>query len=212
MHTGELLRAGWAAVVGGLLFAVAAIVQFRFELFDHDAGFGYVVHQVVALVSVGLFVAALWWLGRARIAGDGRYARTVMGLFAAGWAIIGVGGLLNLASMGDDGMLADLAPALLASGGGLNTITGLLAGVAVLRARRLPGWRRWSVFVYALYYFVVLSLPVVISGQEPTLLGEVVWGLLWIGIGLAALTVPPTPVGGHGSIQGAHRAASGWFC
>lgn len=213
MRTKELAVAGWAAVLGGLLFAVAAIVQFRLGLFDHDAGFGYVAHQVAALFSIVLFVVALAWLGRARVAGDGRYARTVLALFAAGWAVIGLGAVLNLANTGGSGMTADLALALPAVGGGLNTLTGLLAGVAVVRARRLPGWRRWSVLAYALYYLIVLSLPVAISGQEPSMFAEVGWGLLWVGVGVAALTVPPVRrVDGNDPSREARPATSGPSC
>jgi hypothetical protein len=184
-----LRRAGVAATVGGVVFAIAAVVQFRFELFDWDRGAFYAVHQVVALAAVALFVVALWGLGRARVAGDGRYARIVLGLFTAGWLVILIGGGANLVS-GGTGPLADVGLILPAIGGGLNTITGLLVGIAVARAGRLPGWRRWSLLVYALYYLVVLSLPIMISGQEPTMITEVGWGICWVIVGVAALTAP----------------------
>jgi hypothetical protein len=198
-----LPAAGRAAVAGGMLFILAAVAQFRFDLFDRDAGGAYLAHQAVALTAVALFVLALWWLGRARVAGDGPYARTVLGLFTAGWALILVGGLLNLAG----GAMADVGVILPAIGGGLNTLTGLLAGSAVVRARRLPGWRRWSLLAYALYYSGALSLPVMVSGQEPTLVTEVGWGLAWLGVGAAALTAP-SATGDESLDDGlAHRTA-----
>jgi hypothetical protein len=184
----RIVRAGWALVVAGALFTVGALVQFRFGLFDHSAGAGYLAHQTAAMVAVALIVAALWLLGRARVAGDGRFGRTVLVLFAAGWVLILAGGLSNLVGGGGVGPLATVGVVLPAVGGSLNTVTGLLVGIAVARAGRLEGWRRWSVLVYALYYLAVVWLPVVFTGRPPAMMPEVGWGLAWLFVGVAAVT------------------------
>jgi len=188
MNEEQIVRGGWALLFAGVLWSIMAVVQFRFGLFDHSAGGAYLVHQVVAMIAVALIIVGLWLLGRARVAGDGRYARVVLVLFVAGWVLILMGGLSNLASGDGTGPLATLGMVLPAVGGSLNTLTGLLSGVAVARAGRLPGWRRWSLLVYALYYLVVLWLPVAVTGQPPTLLPEVGWGAVWVVVGVAAVT------------------------
>lgn len=188
MDEAGMVGAGRALVVAGVVWSLMTVVQFRLGLFDHSAGGAYFAHQVVAMAAVGLIVAALWLLARARIAGDGRYARTVLALFAGGWLLILLGGSSNLASGDGTGPLATVGQVLPAVGGSLNGLTGLLSGIAVARAGRLPGWRRWSVLVYALYYFIVLWLPVALTGQPPSMLPEVGWGLAWILVGVAAMT------------------------
>ncbi|WP_052668334.1 hypothetical protein [Nitriliruptor alkaliphilus] len=187
MDEARTVGAGRALVVAGVVWSLMAVVQFRLGLFDHSAGGAYLAHQAVAVVALGLIVGALWLLVRARIAGDGRYARTVLVLFAGGWLLILLGGLSNLASGDGTGPLATVGMVLPAVGGALNGLTGLLAGIAVARAGRLPGWRRWSVLVYALYYLAVLWLPVAITGQPPSMLPEIGWGLAWILVGVAAM-------------------------
>ena len=188
MNEERIVRGGRALVLAGVMWSIMTVVQFRYGLFDHSAGSAYLAHQVVAMIAVALIIGGLWLLGRARVAGDGRYARVVLVLFVAGWALILIGGLSNLASGDGTGPLATLGMVLPAVGGSFNTLTGLLLGVAVARADRLPGWRRWSVLVYALYYLVVLWLPVAVTGQPPTLVPEVGWGVVWIVVGVAAVT------------------------
>jgi hypothetical protein len=188
MNEERIVRGGWALMFAGVLWSMGAVVQFRYGLFDHSAGSAYLAHQVVAMLAVALIVGGVWALGRARVAGDSRYARVVLVLFAAGWTLILIGGLSNLASGDGTGPLATLGLVLPAVGGSLNTLTGLLLGIAVARAGRLPGWRRWSVLIYALYYLVVLWLPVAVTGQPPTLVPEIGWGVAWILVGVAAAT------------------------
>ena len=191
MNEARIVRGGWALVIASVLWSIGAVLQFRFGLFDHSAGGAYLVHQVVAMVAVALIVGGLWVFGRTRVAGDGRYARVVLVLFVAGWVLILIGGLSNLASGDGTGPLATLGMVLPAVGGSFNTLTGLLLGVAVARTGRLPGWRRWSVLVYAGYYLVVLWLPVAVTGQSPTLLPEVGWGVAWSLVGVAAVSSQP---------------------
>jgi hypothetical protein len=188
MYEGWIVRGGGALLVAGLLWSILAVVQFRYGLFDHSAGSAYVAHQVLAMCAVALIVGGVWLLGRARVAGDGRYARTVLVLFGAGWALTLIGGLSNLASGDGARPLATVGMVLPAIGGSFNTLTGVLLGVAVARAGRLPGWRRWSVLIYAVYYLFVLSLPVAVTGQPPTLLPEVGWGVAWVFVGAAVTT------------------------
>jgi hypothetical protein len=165
MNEERIVRGGRALVLAGVMWSIMAVVQFRYGLFDHSAGSAYLAHQVVAMLAVALIIGGLWLLRRARVAGDGRYARAVLVLFVAGWVLILIGGLSNLASGDGTGPLATLGMVLPAVGGSFNTLTGLLLGVALARAGRLPGWRRWSVLVYALYYLVVLWLPVAVTGS-----------------------------------------------
>jgi hypothetical protein len=188
MDEERIVRGGRALVLAGVMWSIMAVVQFRYGLFDHSAGSAYLAHQVVAMLAVALIIGGLWLLRRAGVAGDGRYARAVLVLFVAGWVLILIGGLANLASGDGTGPLATLGMVLPAVGGSFNTLTGLLLGVALARAGRLPGWRRWSVLVYALYYLVVLWLPVAVTAQPPTLMPEVGWGVVWIVVGVAAVT------------------------
>lgn len=188
MDEDAMRRAGLALMVAGGLWAVGAVVQFRLGLFGFEDGGGYVAHQLVAMGYLGLIVYGLWVLHGARVAGDGRFSRVGLMLFAIGWAIVLAGGALNLASGDGTGPLADIGMILPALGGTLNTVTGLLAGIAVARAGRLPDWRRWSLLVYAVYYLLALWLPVVITAQPPSLMAEIGWGLCWLLVGAAAAT------------------------
>ncbi|MGH3087954.1 MAG: hypothetical protein ACRDSJ_11630 [Rubrobacteraceae bacterium] len=59
-----------------------------------------------------------------------------------------------------------------------------LVGIAVLRARRWVGWRRFIPLLVGLYPFVAM-FPLVFIMSEPSYLSIAVWGIPWLLLGYA---------------------------
>ncbi|HZC07017.1 MAG TPA: hypothetical protein VE338_15385 [Ktedonobacterales bacterium] len=129
----------------------------------------------------------------ARAAGDGWFGKAALGLFALGWIVLLVAAPLAW-------ITRDNNNALFPVGGLTATLGGLLAGVAVVIARRWHSWSRFTVLFYSLYYLCALILPLIIWNHGPTLVTESVWGLAWLPVGCALMSQAsayqiPAPVG-----------------
>jgi hypothetical protein len=78
----------------------------------------------------------------------------------------------------------------------ITNIGALLTGIAVLRARCWGGWQRFTPLLVFAYSFFGFMLPAIITGQEPSVLAVIVFGVPWLIQGLAVYTsaqVQPVP-------------------
>jgi peptidoglycan/LPS O-acetylase OafA/YrhL len=73
-------------------------------------------------------------------------------------------------------------------GGVVSILASLLAGVAIVRARRLLGWSRWVVLGFAIYVLGFLFVPL-FFGAAVDAIRETIWGLWWVAIGAALVLV-----------------------
>jgi hypothetical protein len=73
----------------------------------------------------------------------------------------------------------------------------ILLGIAVLQEGAWTGWVRFLPLALGIAVFVVLTPLIIVSGGPPEplgLVGLLVWEILWVGCGVAALTRSPSPV------------------
>ena len=69
--------------------------------------------------------------------------------------------------------------------GALITAVGMtLVGIAVLRAKRWDGWRRFAPLIAGVYPFVAM-FPYIFVTSEPSMLAIAGWGLPWLLLGYA---------------------------
>ena len=69
--------------------------------------------------------------------------------------------------------------------GALLTAVGMtLVGIAVLRANRWTGWRRFTPLLAGVYPFVAM-FPFIFITSEPNMISIAIWGLPWLLLGYA---------------------------
>lgn len=211
MQTTRRIRgAGWILIGSGLLWAVAILIEYHFNLKPPNQGTLYAIDQgmfFVAQLGYVTGVAGLMW---AHAAGDGWFGMGALSLFAFGWIVLVVAAPLAWITRNNNLPLFPI-------GGLMAMLGGLLAGIAVVAARRWHGLQRFSVLCYALYYLCALLLPLFVAHQGPTLITESVWGLAWVPVGVGLVSHArtertPTPAkrshGGPYTGYGAHRGGS----
>jgi hypothetical protein len=171
--------AGLSCMAGAVLWIIALLIEYGYDLFPPGSGTLFVVNQsMFALAMMGLIlgILGLFW---AQVVGKGWFGRITLSLFLAGFCALFVALLVSLTT--GSTALDLLAPI----GGILGNIGGLLAGIAIALARHWRGWRRFAVLLFGLYYLLVIMLPIIIAEQEPTLITESGWALAWLLIGTA---------------------------
>lgn len=179
--TRRIRGAGWILIGSGLLWAVAILIEYRFNLKPPNQGTLYAIDQGMFFVAQLGYVTGITGLMWAHAAGNGWFGMGTLGLFAFGWIVLVVAAPLAWITRNNNLPLFPI-------GGLVAMLGGLLAGVAVVVTRRWRGWQRFSVLCYALYYFCALLLPLFIANQGPTLITEVVWGLAWVPIGVTLVS------------------------
>jgi hypothetical protein len=177
-RTDRIRNAGRICIAASVLWIVAIFMQYGYGLKPPGSGTLFSINQIMFSVAMAGWITGICGLLWAGAAGDSWFGRSALGLFAVGWIVLLAAGILALVT-------GDAELPLFPIGGLTATVGGLLAGVAVVGARRWGGWQRYSVLFYALYYFLVLMLPLIIADREPTLVTEVLWGLAWLPIGMA---------------------------
>lgn len=177
----RIYGAGAVLIGAGLLWAVAILIEYRFSLKPPNHGTLYAINQGMFFVAQLGYVTGITGLMWARAAGDGWFGKAALGLFAFGWIVLVVAQPLAWLTRNNNLPLFPL-------GGLAAMLGGLLAGLAVVVARRWTGWQRFSVLVYSLYYLLALLLPLLIANHGPTLVTEFLWGMAWLPIGIALVS------------------------
>ena len=182
-RSGSARIAGIVGLVGGLLGVAVAV----FELVTLPAEVSVASGLRNALVHLTAIV------GLAGLAALGAVGSAWWGRVGIGVAVMGFVGLISAELIepftpATAGTIFEIAP--LVVGPGM-----VLAGVAVLRARRWSGWRRIVPLAVGAYVFVVF-LPVVISiGSDAAFWAALVgWYLALAAIGLAVVQEASAPV------------------
>jgi hypothetical protein len=182
MEAWRLVRlAGLGCMLAALLWIVALLIEYGYNLFPPGSGTLFVANQsMFALAMLGYLLGILGLFRAGAV--TGWFGLAVLGLFFAGWCALFLALTVSLTT-GSSAL--DLLVPLGGIGGNLGA---LLTGIAIVRAGRWRGWQRYAVLVYGLYYLLVLFLPIAIINAEPTLLTETGWALAWLGIGAALFT------------------------
>lgn len=176
--------AGVVGMVGAGLWAFGTIMQNWFGLWGVDSGPLYPVHQLVAFTALtGMIIGFLGLIWGGAVVG--RFGKTAVDLYVAAYGMIILAGLVGLIFQTQDSPIFILYPI----GGLLSTLSALLLGVAVLRARRWQGWQLWMPLASFLIIFLAVDLPLFLGVSDgPGLVGELIMAACWLGVGLAVFT------------------------
>jgi hypothetical protein len=177
----RIRNTGLVCMAAAILWIIAIVIEYRYDLQPPGRGILYNLNHLMFLVSLTGYLIGILGLIGGRAAGDGRFGRFTLGLFAFGYSILIVATIVSLPAGNNDNWLFPI--------GGLAASLGcLLSGIAIVIAKRWQGWQRWSVLIYAIYYWAALFLPLVIANQEPNQITETIWGFAWLLLGLALFT------------------------
>lgn len=154
---GWLVNGLWASAMGspeGATFVVAEVFWLAIQAL-----------LLIGVVGLALSGAAPGWFG----------------VIALGIALLGraefVAAEMHSLAIGEESLLLPL--------GALITAVGMtLVGIAVLRASRWEGWRRFMPLLVGLYPFVAM-FPLVFVVSEPSYLSIALWGVPWLLLGYA---------------------------
>lgn len=180
-------RAGLALLAAALLWMGAIVLEYRFGLQPPGHGVLLYLDQALFVVAELGFVAGILGVLGSGAVGTSRLGRGALVLFALGWIIEAIAAPLVL-------LTGDANLALLPIGGLCAFVGSLVAGIVVAVAGRWPGWRRWSVLCYSLYYTLVLFLPAIVAQRGPGFAAELLWGLAWVPMGYALASRPVAAV------------------
>ncbi len=183
---------GWAAIIGGILGALAAVLLLTIPpmvsvdrySYPLDGG-GYVAVQISFFLHHIVVAVALGGFWKAGLAGRGRFAGTAGWIAVAAMMLLAVQELVSIAGV-DAPLVSPVTDAISAGYGVITIVLGiglLLLGIAAARARVLVGSGRWAMLITGIYVFIPL-LPAIFA---PFALGRIAlgaWLLLfaWIGI------------------------------
>lgn len=164
----------WALIAGGLLQIVLGIPLASLQAKEPA------LWQIAALNALShlLLVVGVTGLAQSGALGRGRLAVTGLGLTFLGLAVLMLAeAIWVLADENTAGLYYGIAT--------LTLMFGLiLAGVAVLRAGRWSGWRRFTVLATGLFIPLILIPSFALPGYGPNYaIGF--WGLCWLLVGLS---------------------------
>jgi hypothetical protein len=179
-----------AGMVGAVVAVIALFIEYQYGLRTASGGSAaYQADQAAFfLASVG-YIAIVIGLFRSSAGADGWFGRVAIAIWLIAITAIALGELLGLAGIS--------APFVLLPIGGVGQILGsILTSVAVWRAGRWEGWRRYAPAAWTVIFFVtivaaitaipVLSIPAVDpypTAPAPWLEG--LWQVAWGVVGLA---------------------------
>ncbi len=188
-------RAGAACLAAGVLGAASGVflavypAQVADDRFSYPlTSTGFVVIQVWFFVQHLGLLAGIVACSRTQALGPGRAGRWGVWAAAAGMGLLAVTELLAIRAKevtypGPGTGLLDVLYGVssLLAGVGL-----IVAGVAVLRARRWTGWRGWIVLVAGIWVFVPM-MPALVGPFLLARLAITCWMVLFAGLGYALM-------------------------
>ena len=148
----------------------------------------FAVEQVLVALHHAALAVAVFLVWRAGLAGGTRFASLTAWFAAVTLAAFAVWELVAISGAGQP--YPSEQTAWLDNGYGVLSmalgISGILQGIAVVRARVLTGWLRWLLLALGIYVFVPMT-PVVMLGYTPARLALAGWSLLFALLGLVML-------------------------
>lgn len=173
---GFLRSAGLCCVIGVLLQLVLGAVESFIPVQAPSSEF--VFRQVLVGISYVLLLIGVIGLVLSGAAGNSWLAKIGLGIALLGSFLFIPSEIILLL------VRVELGGALLTICMLLTGLGMLLAGIAVLRTRRWPGWSRYTPLICGLYIFVVL-IPAFAIAQGPSFLALGGWGVCWLLLGAA---------------------------
>lgn len=173
--------AGLALVGGGLLWQPMLAIEMLGHLDERSETWQWFANQSGFLVAMALLFVGLVALDQAHITGPGRAGRVAMHVLVFAWGLLVTGQVVSLVTGWEP-------PGVGIVGGLLTYPTALIAGIAVVRAGRMTGWRRWALLVEGTYETAVILVPLLAANWGPSWATEAGWQLCWVLVGVAALS------------------------
>lgn len=173
---------GMVGMASAVLWLIALFIEYGFHLQPPgDGSFMYFADQILFFVALAGYLVMLLGLWQSKAAGDGIFGKISLGLFITGLAALLIAQIVQWLTNNADFFLFPI-------GGIFQLLGGLLTGIAVITSKSWDGWQRFTPLLQGLYYLIALFLPIVISNQSPTQLGESVWQGAWFLTSLALFT------------------------
>jgi hypothetical protein len=180
-NTNLARRAGMAGIAGAVLWIIGIIWEYGLGLQPPGEGPMFVANQLLFLmamagIAVG-YLGVLWGNGI-----SGRFGKISTGMVALGYLLLIVVSFLQLFLTNEESPIFILFPI----GGLLMAFGVLMTGIGVARAGSWSGWQRWMPLVYAIFFWLVLQIPLItgVTPDGPGMAAEILWG---IGLFLVAL-------------------------
>lgn len=177
--------AGACCLLGGVLWVAVAGVSALLGVASAADGAAFWAVESAWLVLQVLLLVGVVGLALSGAAGRGRFAMFALGLALLGRTVFVLAEAHCLAIGSDQSPLLPL-------GAIVTAIGTLLAGFAVLLARRWRGWRRYVVLATGVYPFVSMFPFLVANGGEPSIVLIALWGLPWALLGYTLYTAAPS--------------------
>lgn len=183
MITKNLMRiSGLVGMVSAAVWLLAIFIQSHYGVEPPgDGSFLYYADQILYFIALAGYLVMLLGMWQAKAAGDGVFGKISLGLFIAGLASLLIASIVQLLTNNTDFFLFPV-------GGIFQLLGGLLTGIAVATSKRWDGWQRFAPLLQGLFYLIVLFLPVVVSNQSPTDLGQSIWQVTWFITSMALFT------------------------
>jgi hypothetical protein len=174
--------AGMVGMASAVLWLIALFIEYGFHLQPPgDGSFLYYTDQILFFIALAGYVVMVLGLWQSKATGDGVFGKISLGLFITGLAALLMAQVVQWLTNNPDFFLFPV-------GGIFQLLGGLLTGIAGVTSKRWDGWQRFAPLLQGLYYLIALFLPIVISNQSPTQLGESIWQITWFITSLALYT------------------------
>lgn len=175
--TERVRAAGIACAIGGAGWLVVLLAGALARDAIYGSAATYRAWEGALIVVQALLLVGVAGLALCGAAGDGWLGRIGLGIAIIGRVSFLVGESRSFIQGSDDDIFIPL--------GALLTGLGmLLAGIAVVRARRWGGWHRAMPLLTGVYPFVAMFPLFAIMGEPPAPM-IALWGLPWLLLGLA---------------------------
>jgi hypothetical protein len=167
------------AIVAVAVTGIATAYTLALLLGMPDPAWAYLARAIVHLGEL----AAVLAVAMSGAAGTGWLGRVGTGAAGLGLVLLAVAEAITFSS-------PDLSLTLFTIGPNLVGIGLIVVGIAVVRAGRFTGWRRYPVLALGVYVFVVMTPLIIASGGPPAPAGIVAllgWEVLWVLVAVAVL-------------------------